>query len=146
MPPLFPGYSNTLSKENTIPLNGMKCRTPNLQRSPISFQMVKVCSLKFCPAVKKIWRLKYRIFNKEKRIALGLYPGVGLLQARVEKDKLKQDIKAGHTPALVRLEQRQLAHVKRGSTDRAYDRAEYLNQRITMMQAMQTILILNFDD
>jgi len=37
----------------------------------------------------KYWRLKYRIANKEKRLALGVYPATSLKSARLKRDGAK---------------------------------------------------------
>ena len=42
--------------------------------------------LEVTPAGGKLWRLKYRFDGKEKRLALGAYPTVGLKTARDERD------------------------------------------------------------
>ena len=38
--------------------------------------------LEVTPAGGKLWRWKYRYASKEKRLALGVYPDVGLSEAR----------------------------------------------------------------
>lgn len=38
--------------------------------------------LEVAPAGGKWWRLKYRVDGKEKRLSLGVYPEVGLKEAR----------------------------------------------------------------
>ncbi len=38
--------------------------------------------LEVSPAGGKLWRLKYRVGGKEKRLALGQYPATGLQAAR----------------------------------------------------------------
>jgi integrase len=42
--------------------------------------------LEISPAGGKLWRFKYRIGGKEKRLALGVYPDVGLKDARAKRD------------------------------------------------------------
>ncbi len=44
------------------------------------------------PSGAKYWRLKYRWQGKEKRLALGVYPKVGLKDARGRRDKAKQSL------------------------------------------------------
>lgn len=54
--------------------------------------------LEVMPSGAKYWRLKYRIDGKEKRAALGVYPNVSLLEARKERDKIKESVRAGLDP------------------------------------------------
>lgn len=42
------------------------------------------------PKGGKYWRLKYRYGGKEKRLSLGVYPGVSLKEARLKRDEAKQ--------------------------------------------------------
>ncbi len=48
---------------------------------------------------QKWWRLKYRFEGKERRIALGVYPEVSLLDAREKRQELKKKISEGIDPA-----------------------------------------------
>ena len=54
----------------------------------------------------KLWRLKYRIDGKEKKLALGSYPEVGLKQARARRDAARQTAQAGSDPSVVKREAR----------------------------------------
>ena len=48
----------------------------------------------------KLWRLKYRIDGKEKKLALGSYPGVGLKDARARRDEARRIAQAGRDPSV----------------------------------------------
>jgi integrase len=48
------------------------------------------------------WRLKYRHAGKEKLLALGVYPAVGLRDARSKATEAKKQLQAGHDPAALR--------------------------------------------
>jgi len=52
------------------------------------------------PAGGKLWRLKYRVVGKEKALAIGAYPTVGLADARRVRDEAKRAIAEGRDPAL----------------------------------------------
>jgi integrase len=54
----------------------------------------------------KLWRLKYRINGKEKKLALGSYPEVGLKQARTRRDAARQSAQAGSDPSVIKREAR----------------------------------------
>ena len=47
----------------------------------------------------KWWRLKYRFDNKEKLLSLGIYPDVGLKDARERRDEARKQVAAGIDPA-----------------------------------------------
>lgn len=46
--------------------------------------------LEVSPSGGKLWRLKYRFDGKEKRLALGKYPEVGLKEARARRDEARK--------------------------------------------------------
>jgi integrase len=54
----------------------------------------------------KLWRLKYRIDGKEKKLALGAYPEVGLKEARAKRDDARKAADAGSDPAVAKREAR----------------------------------------
>lgn len=54
------------------------------------------------PSGSKLWRLKYRMAGKEKRLALGAYPEVTLSEARKRRDSARRQIDEGIDPSLER--------------------------------------------
>lgn len=51
------------------------------------------------PAGGKLWRLKYRIDGKEKLLAIGAYPEIGLSDARKRRDEARALIAQGKDPS-----------------------------------------------
>lgn len=51
------------------------------------------------PSGAKLWRYRYRIGDKENVFALGVFPKVGLAEARTERDKARALVKQGIHPA-----------------------------------------------
>jgi hypothetical protein len=54
--------------------------------------------LQVSPAGSKRWFLKYRIDGKEKQLALGSYPAMGLKAARLARDAAKIKKSQRHRP------------------------------------------------
>lgn len=54
--------------------------------------------LEVAPSGSKWWRQKYRFDNKEKRLAHGTYPDVGLAQAREKREEARKLLGAGIDP------------------------------------------------
>lgn len=54
--------------------------------------------LEVSPAGGKLWRWKYRVNGKEKRLALGSYPDTGLADARGKRDTARKLLAAGIDP------------------------------------------------
>src|ERR1700679_125025 len=55
--------------------------------------------LEVSPTGSKWWRLKYRFDGKEKRLALGVYPDVGLKDARERRDSARKLLSNGVDPS-----------------------------------------------
>ncbi|MBQ0754228.1 MAG: tyrosine-type recombinase/integrase [Gammaproteobacteria bacterium] len=64
------------------------------------------------PAGSKLWRMKYRFDGKEKTLSIGAYPDVTLAQARLRREKARQQLAEGVDPNELLKEQRQLARAK----------------------------------
>ncbi|MEY4427982.1 MAG: hypothetical protein RLZZ182_671 [Pseudomonadota bacterium] len=58
--------------------------------------------LELQPSGARWWRLKYRIGGKEKRLSLGVYPAVGLADARRRRDEARTLLAAGADPSTER--------------------------------------------
>ncbi|MFV0679227.1 tyrosine-type recombinase/integrase [Ottowia sp.] len=65
--------------------------------------------LELSPAGGRWWRLKYRWAGREKRLSLGTYPAVSLLDARRRRDEAKRTLAAGEDPSAVRRTQKMVA-------------------------------------
>lgn len=58
------------------------------------------------PVGSKLWRLKYRVLGKEKLLALGAYPDIGLKNARELRDEARRLMANGIDPSVNRQVQR----------------------------------------
>ncbi|MDL2267515.1 tyrosine-type recombinase/integrase [Desulfovibrio sp. OttesenSCG-928-G15] len=56
--------------------------------------------LEVSPAGSKMWRMKYRIGGKEKRMAFGVWPAVSLKEARNKRDEAKRQLSEQRDPAI----------------------------------------------
>ena len=58
--------------------------------------------LEVSPSGGKWWRYKYRFEGKENRISLGIYPDIGLKEARVKHIEVRKQVAEGISPSSVR--------------------------------------------
>ena len=58
--------------------------------------------IEIAPSGGKLWRLKYRIDGKEKRLAIGTYPDVPLIEARNRREIARQLLANGTDPGAVK--------------------------------------------
>ncbi|MBI3463499.1 MAG: tyrosine-type recombinase/integrase [Planctomycetes bacterium] len=77
------------------------------------------------PAGGKYWRFKYFFANKEKLLALGVYPEVSLAAARDRRAQAQNLLAAGQDPGEAAKEAKRLATVRRGTTFEAVARDWY---------------------
>jgi hypothetical protein len=62
---------------------------------PIKLADEKGLFLLLQPSGGKLWRLKYRILGKEKKLGLGTYPDVSLKQACRRRDEARANLAEG---------------------------------------------------
>ena len=58
--------------------------------------------LEVTPSGSKLWRWKYRVGGKEKRLALGAYPETSLAEAREKHFEARKKLSSGIDPGLQR--------------------------------------------
>jgi len=98
-----------------MPLTDTAIRNTKPGLKPTKFFDERGLFLLVTPAGGKWWRLKYRFDGKEKLLSLGVYPDVGLKDARERRDTARRQIADGIDPSLNRkaeksLRQRQVAN------------------------------------
>lgn len=81
------------------------------------------------PNGAKYWRLKYRHANREKVMALGVYPHVSLKQARESRDVAKRILKQGQDPVTMRKLERRALEANAANTFERIARQWIENQR-----------------
>ncbi|AMO72962.1 tyrosine-type recombinase/integrase [Sphingorhabdus sp. M41] len=90
------------------------------------------------PSGGKLWRLKYRILGKEKKLSLGVYPDVTLKEARKRRDEARTLLANGADPASVKLEQAKSAKRNAANTFKAIA-DEYIDKSAKEGRAAVTI-------
>jgi integrase len=65
---------------------------------------------------KKIWRLKYKFFDKEKLLTIGQYPQITLASAREIRDQAKEKLNLGIDPSQEKQDQKAQARYKQTQT------------------------------
>lgn len=83
-------------------LSDTKLRTLKPTDKPYKVTDEKGLFLLVTPAGGKLWRLKYRFFNKEKLLSFGAYPDISLADAREARDEARKVIAAGGDPSELR--------------------------------------------
>lgn len=80
------------------------------------------------PNGSKYWRLKYRFFDKEKRLAIGVYPQVTLSEARKARERAKDLLSQGIDPNEQKKQQKALKELGAENSFSAISREWHLRQ------------------
>ena len=89
-----------------MPLTDAKVRNAKPAEKMFKLYDERGLFLMVAPEGGKLWRLKYRIDGKEKLLALGGYPDVGLKEAREKRDDARKLLAAGVDPGAARKAQK----------------------------------------
>lgn len=102
-----------------MPLNDVAIRSAKPGPKPVKLSDEKGLFLLVQPSGGKLWRLKYRVGGKEKKLSLGRYPDVGLKEARERCAEARKLIAAGIDPSEKKRRDRLIAALKAETTFKA---------------------------
>lgn len=68
------------------------------------------------PAGGKLWRLKFRVDGREKKLSIGAYPEIGLSDARKRRDEAREMMAAGQDPSREKQKAKHRAKVSAANT------------------------------
>src|SRR5690606_18295670 len=68
------------------------------------------------PSGGKLWRMKYRVDGREKKLGIGTYPDVGLADARKRRDEAREQLAAGMDPSREKQQAKYRAQVAAANT------------------------------
>jgi hypothetical protein len=71
------------------------------------------------PAGGKLWRLKYRVDGREKLLAIGAYPEIGLGEARRRREEARELIAMGKDPSREKQREKVRARIQAADTFKA---------------------------
>jgi hypothetical protein len=90
------------------PLTDAKVRTAKPQEKEYKLFDGGGLFLMVTPLGAKLWHFKYYFKSKEKKLALGAYPAISLLDARQRRDEARRQLANGNDPGAVRKPQKQV--------------------------------------
>jgi integrase len=105
-----------------MPLTDVKCRNSKGQVRPYKLSDGGGLYLLVNPDGARYWRLAYRWHGKQRTLAIGVYPTVGLLEARAARDEAKRSLASNVDPSQVKRERKRAAKVATGNTFEAVAR------------------------
>ena len=90
-----------------IPLSEVKVRNAKPQANEYKLFDGGGLFLLITPSGGKLWRLRYLFDKKEKKLSLGIYPEISLIDARKRRDEARSQLAHGIDPGAVRKAQKQ---------------------------------------
>ncbi len=90
--------------------------------------------LEVMPNGSKYWRLKYRFVNKEKRLALGVYPEISLLDARERREAARKLLAQGTDPGQAKQERKRQTALNANNTFEVVGREWHEHQKARWSQ------------
>ncbi|MDR0233595.1 MAG: integrase arm-type DNA-binding domain-containing protein, partial [Zoogloeaceae bacterium] len=101
--------------------------------------------LEVSPAGGKLWRLKYRFAEREKLLALGKYPDVGLKEARERRDDARKLLANGQDPCEVKKAQKAAQETARANSFEAVAREWFGRWRMDKAESHATKVIARLE-
>lgn len=98
--------------------------------------------LEVTPKGSKLWRLKYRFMQKQKKLSIGVYPIITLAEARNQRDEAKRLLANNLDPAAVKQEIKQEMHNEAANTFETIAR-EWFDMKKTEWSEANTVQTLN---
>jgi integrase len=108
-------------------LTDVKCRNSKGQSRPYKLSDGGGLYLLVNPDGARYWRLAYRWQGKQRTLALGIYPAVGLMEARVGRDEAKRSLASNVDPSTVKRERKRAAKLATANTFEAVAREWHEN-------------------
>jgi len=111
-----------------MPLSDIAIRNARPRAKPYKLGDALGLFLLVQPTGGKLWRVKYRFHGKENKLAIGIYPAVGLAEARRRRDGVKQLLAVGKDPSRERKREKIRTQIQAETTFEAVSR-EYCEKR-----------------
>jgi len=98
------------------------------------------------PSGSKLWRLKYRFHEKEKRLAFGVYPEVTLSQAREHQKEARRLLNTGIDPAEYKKQAKRAAVIASANTFEAVGREWFLKFSSVWAESHSSKVLLRLEN
>ena len=99
-----------------MPLTQLKCQSAKPKAKTYKLSDGEGLYLEITPKGQRYWRLKYRYAKTEKRLAIGVYPEISLLEARNKVAQARQQIRNGQDPSFEKQERKRQILVDASNT------------------------------
>ena len=127
-------------------LTDIRAKSARPQDKPYKLSDADGMYLLVQPNGAKYWRLKYRHAGKEKVLALGVFPEVGLKTARERRANARHMLASRRDPAAERKSEKLLANLRAGNTFETVAREWWEAKRNAWSTAYQSAVLSRLED
>lgn len=99
-----------------MPLSDIAIRNAKPREKPYKMGDSLGLFLLVQPSGGRLWRLKYRLHGREKKLALGSYPDIGLSDARRRRDEARRLLAEGKDPSLEKQREKARSRIEAANT------------------------------
>lgn len=128
-----------------MPLTDTAIRNAKPAEKPVRMFDAGGLYLEISPAGGRLWRLKYRFGGKEKRLALGAYPEVGLKEAREKRDDARKLLASDVDPGEHRKAQKEAKAERASNSFEVVAREFFAKNRATWAASHHDKVVLRFE-
>ena len=128
-------------------LTSTACKNAQPRSKPYKLADADGLYLLVQPNGSKYWRYKFRFLNREKLLAIGVFPLVGLAEARDKRDAARKLLAAGIDPSLAKKQAKEEATTEAANTFESLAREWHQKQSVswTPKQASKVMRYLEHD-
>lgn len=112
-----------------MPLSDVQIRNLKPKDKPYKVSDFEGLFLLVTPSGSKLWKVKYRLLGREKKLSLGAYPAISLVQARKLKDEARALIAQDIDPSEVKQEAKLSKREAQANTFKSIGEAFFEKQR-----------------
>lgn len=124
-----------------MPLTDTQCRNATPREKTYRLTDGGALYLEITPAGGKYWRMKYRVHGREKRLAFGVYPEIGLKEARDKREAARKMLALGDDPGEAKKAHRRAARLMAANSFEAVARA-WMKERQSIVEPAQHVKTL----
>ncbi len=112
-----------------MPLTDIQCKNAKPAEKAYKKSDSHGLFLHVMPNGSRYWRLAYRFLQKQKLLALGVYPEITLVEARKKRDEARELLRAGIDPALNKQQKKHIAVLSAENTFEAVAKEWHENNK-----------------
>ena len=129
-----------------MPLTELKCKNAKPKEKAYKLYDARGLYLEITPQGAKYWRFKYQLNDKEKRLAIGVYPEISLAEAREARDAARKLLRDNKDPSMEKQENKRKAALNSENCFEAIAREWLENRKGSWTEGYTTYVLKRLED